>query len=121
MPAPLFVRFLGGSAGQWRVVRSHTLRGAALADVPYVRLHEGSEPLPFGEDRAWELRGVTSHHRYVERAEGEALRRLQEGLARPAATCAALIPIRKNDAWWALAQDERRAVFEERSRHIADT
>jgi chlorite dismutase len=29
-----------------------------------------------------------------------------------------LIPIRKTDAWWALAQDERRAIFEDRSRHI---
>ena len=31
---------------------------------------------------------------------------------------AALIPIRKSDAWWALAQDERRAVMEDQSRHI---
>jgi chlorite dismutase len=31
---------------------------------------------------------------------------------------AALIPIRKTEAWWALAQDERRAIFEEQSRHI---
>ena len=30
-----------------------------------------------------------------------------------------LIPIRKSAAWWALAQDERRAVFEERSGHNA--
>ena len=29
-----------------------------------------------------------------------------------------LIPIRKTEAWWALAQDERRAIFEEQSRHI---
>ncbi|MCP5809994.1 chlorite dismutase family protein, partial [Klebsiella pneumoniae] len=35
-----------------------------------------------------------------------------------AATRAALIPIRKTQAWWDLAQDERRAIFEERSRHI---
>ena len=26
--------------------------------------------------------------------------------------------IRKTEAWWALAQDERRAIFEEQSRHI---
>ena len=25
----------------------------------------------------------------------------------------------KSEAWWALAQDERRAIFEESSRHIA--
>ena len=29
------------------------------------------------------------------------------------------MPIRKRDAWWTMAQDERRAVFEEQSRHIA--
>jgi chlorite dismutase len=30
-----------------------------------------------------------------------------------------LIPITKAPTWWALPQDERRAIFEERSRHIA--
>ncbi|MFC7539824.1 chlorite dismutase family protein [Siccirubricoccus deserti] len=40
------------------------------------------------------------------------------GLLRPQATRAALIPIRKTEAWWALAQDERRAILEEQSRHI---
>ena len=33
----------------------------------------------------------------------------------------ALIAIRKSPAWWAMTQDERRAVFEQRSRHIADS
>src|SRR5690349_7262702 len=31
----------------------------------------------------------------------------------------ALIPIRKSAAWWALAHDERRKIFEERSHHVA--
>ncbi len=39
-------------------------------------------------------------------------------MLRPQATQAALIPIRKSAAWWGLAQDERRAIFEEQSRHI---
>ena len=30
-----------------------------------------------------------------------------------------LSPITKSAAWWALAQDERRAILEEQSRHIA--
>ena len=34
------------------------------------------------------------------------------------ATSAALIPIRKTAAWWAMTQDERRSVFEEQSHHI---
>jgi chlorite dismutase len=32
---------------------------------------------------------------------------------------AALILLRKRDEWWALTQDERRAVLEEDSHHIA--
>jgi len=65
------------------------------------------------------LRGITSNERYVERPERELLVASQQGLGRAEATFAALIPIRKSSAWWALSQDERRAVFEERSRHIA--
>jgi chlorite dismutase len=40
-------------------------------------------------------------------------------LGRPEATCAALIPIRKSDVWWSMAQAQRRAIFEEKSGHIA--
>lgn len=57
--------------------------------------------------------------RYTERAEADSLAARQQGLARPQALHAALIPIRKNAAWWALAQDERRAILETESRHIA--
>jgi len=42
----------------------------------------------------------------------------QPGLARVEAKCAALIPVKKSARWWDLAQDERRAIFEERSEHI---
>jgi len=45
--------------------------------------------------------------------------RAQPPLARPDSTRAALIPVKKSAAWWALTQDERRAIFEERSAHIA--
>ena len=39
-------------------------------------------------------------------------------LDRPDSTRAALIPIRKNDAWWALTQDERHATFAEQHNAI---
>jgi chlorite dismutase len=67
----------------------------------------------------WTLRGTTSNERYVERPERTALVDRQQGLSRPHATCAALIPITKSIGWWELTQDERRAILEERSRHIA--
>ena len=66
----------------------------------------------------WVLRGTTSNERYVTRAEHDALDARQAPLGRTEATRAALIPIRKSEAWWTLPQDERRAVFEERSRHV---
>jgi chlorite dismutase len=68
---------------------------------------------------SWLLRGITSNERYVVREEKVALVSKQEGLGREASTRAALIPIRKSAAWWALPQDERREVFEAQSRHIA--
>ena len=43
----------------------------------------------------------------------------QQPLGRARATRAALIPVRKSEAWWDLAQDERRHIFEESSHHIA--
>lgn len=57
----------------------------------------------------------------AEQREGAQLRAVQAGLGRPEARCAAMIPITKSAAWWDLAQDERRAIFEDKSRHIAAT
>ena len=68
---------------------------------------------------AWQLRGVVSNTRYTTTEELRRLNAASPTLGRPEATRAALIPIRKSDAWWSLAQDERRAIFEERSGHIA--
>jgi chlorite dismutase len=63
------------------------------------------------------LRGFASNIRYATRREVSDLRSVQEGLGRPNARCAALIPIKKSEAWWSLAQDERREIFEQHSRH----
>jgi chlorite dismutase len=75
-------------------------------------------PAPQPEGAKWCLRGLTSNERYVNRFEKNRLTAKQPGLGRPQATCAALIPIRKSSAWWTLAQDERRKIFEESSRHV---
>lgn len=55
--------------------------------------------------------GASSNHRYASRGELGELARLQLLLGRPEATCAALIPIRKSAAWWAMAQDEHLALL----------
>ena len=114
MPLPLLVTFVAGASGTWRIDRLATVIGDGLPAAERLAVLEGSEastPMEAG----WVLRGVTS---YTNRSEANALAAIQQELSRPQATRAALIPIRKTEAWWALAQDERRAIFEEQSRHI---
>ena len=124
-PAPRLFTFAGGSSGTWRVEQTRPVVGeslpatAALSVVPGEVGAAGTGDAASGVDVVWRLRGIVSNERYVERAEKDALVAKQEGLGRPACTRAALIPIRKNAAWWALTQDERRDVFEAQSRHIA--
>jgi hypothetical protein len=107
--------FAGGSAGTWEVTGMRAVAGAALPASGRVAVVPGSAA-PDGA--AWGLTGIVSNERYVNRGEKTDLVARQEGLGRPESTCAALIPIRKTAAWWALTQDERRAVFEESSAHI---
>lgn len=118
MPPPLFVAFAAGLSGTWRIDRMEAVAGDGLPEAARLAVLEGVTPSTPTDGR-WVLRGVTSNTRYTDRRELEALVAVQQGLARPQATRAALIPIRKTEAWWALAQDERRAILEERSRHIA--
>jgi len=108
--------FVGGDAGPWEVVSQRAVTGDGLETVDRLRIVPGE--VPKEEGGGWSLRGVTSHDRYVTRVEKAQLVAVQPNLGRPEATAAALIPIRKSAAWWALTQDERRAIFEETSAHI---
>src|SRR5919202_5631850 len=116
---PLLVAFAGGEIGSWAVERIETVAGAPLKPVSRLAMVEGRPPSGLDGSSAWVLRGVTSNERYVSRSEHDALAAQQEPLGRVGSTRAALIPITKSDAWWELAQDERREIFEERSHHIA--
>jgi Chlorite dismutase len=116
--SPLLVTFVGGDSGLWSVERIAAICGAPIQTVRRVAILEGSgDHTP--SNPVWVLRGVTSHDRYVTADERKALNALSAPLGRPSSTAAALIPIRKSAEWWALPQDERRAIFEERSHHIA--
>lgn len=109
MARPLHVAFAAGATGAWRIDSITPVTGEPLAAADRLAVIEGAAaPLPAG---AWALSGVVSHLRYTEAREAEALAAVQAPLARPQATRAALIPIRKTEAWWALAQDARRALF----------
>ena len=118
MASPIFTTFAAGISGGWQVDRIDTVVGDGLPKANQLAVLEGAEQ-PAPGQACWVLRGVTSNTRYANRSEVDMLIARQEGLSRPQATQAALIPIRKTAAWWALAQDERRAILEEGSRHIA--
>ncbi len=107
--------FIGTNSGPWKVLHMNTLLGDSLKEIPYLRI-EQSNLISHSTD-IWTLKGFTSNVRYATKGEKEDLAAIQEGLGRPEASLAALIPIRKNEAWWNLAQDERRKVFEIDSHH----
>ena len=110
--------FVGGNSGMWRVERIQSITGSTLSLVPRLSILANKQTtLPKGT--VWLLRGVTSYDRYLHKVERSTLRSQQAELGRLQATRAALIPIKKSTAWWELAQDERRAIFEERSHHIS--
>lgn len=113
-----FYTFVGGDTGQWSIVSIQTVIGQSLEIASCLDIQNANlQERPSGA--RWLLRGVTSNQRYVTRPEQSSLVASQAGLGRPEATCAALIPITKTPAWWALTQDERRDIFEARSSHIA--
>jgi len=112
--------FVGGATGTWKIDTVRAVTGDALPRVERLEVRVGTDA---GVDAAgaWILRGVAGHERYVERAEHDRLKPASPPLGRADAPRAALIPIRKSPGWWALSQDERRRIFEGRSRHIADS
>jgi Chlorite dismutase len=108
--------FTGSTAGSWRIDRLSAVVGDPLPAAAYLNI--STRELNDAVESRWSIRGFRSNVRYAGKAEIDALTTIQEDLGRPHATCAALIPIRKSAAWWDLAQDERRAIMEEQSRHI---
>lgn len=113
------LRFQAGDTGQWSIECVAAVKGGTLA--PAARLAvESSLSGSMSSDRGavWTLTGFVSNARYSTAAELKRMSSVSPQLGRPEATCAALIPIKKTPAWWALGQDERRAIFEERSGHI---
>jgi chlorite dismutase len=112
------VVFAGGNAGAWHIRSISTVVGEPLPTAERLAVIEGATTSAPAR-ATWTLHGVVGHERYVERREHDELAHCSPPLGRAQATTAALIPVRKSEAWWALSQDERRAILAERSRHIA--
>lgn len=113
---PRLFSFIGGDTGPFAITACKTIVGDPLPAVSHLEIRQ-SDVATVPRGAQWVLRGATANVRYTTSAEKAQLEARQVALGRAEATYGALIPIRKNAAWWALAQDERRAIFEERSRH----
>ncbi len=107
---PRLVSFLAGDQGPWQITANQPRTGAAWPAAKRLQVVSG-DVQSLGS--AWTLRGVLSNERYVSRQEKAELVPRSAPLGRPNADRAALIPIRKSAAWWALPQDERLAIFAE--------
>lgn len=109
--------FIGGTEGPWKVTHIATICGAPFTMVSAIDIQPHTSNL--ASLGTWVLTGFTSNIRYAEKEERAQLAAVQPDLGRPQATLAALIPLRKREEWWNLAQDERRNIFEAQSHHTA--
>lgn len=114
----LTTEFIGCASGPWRVRSISPIIGASIDFAPYLDIHNSGPPI---NEQIWTLKGVASHARYTTREEKNKLISVQASLGRPESSLAALIPIKKSDAWWELTQEERREIFESKSKHIANS
>lgn len=112
---PRLFSFVGSDAGAWKVIDQRAIKGDPLDLVSHVDVLAGDARESLSGAH-WSLQGVTSNERYVTRSEKAALTPIQPNLGRPEASCAVMIPLKKNDAWWALTQEDRRDIFH-RSKH----
>lgn len=114
--------FIGSESGAWNIDHMETIIGDPIPLAKKLDRLEGdgvTSKLPnLLSTLSFSLQGILSNERYVERSEKEKLVPVSPDLGRSDSTLAVLIPIRKNAAWWALTQDERRRIFEEKSHHI---
>jgi hypothetical protein len=100
----VLVAFTAGEEGEWSVTSVAPVTGDPLPAAPQLAVREGpAAAAALGGTHqsaaAWALAGVTSNLRYTTRDELKQLVPVSEGLGRPAATRAALIPIKKSAAW----------------------
>jgi chlorite dismutase len=111
-----YFSFIGSDVGSWEVISNYAVIGEPLESVKKIDVIN-LPAIQLNLSAKWVLQGFTSNLRYTVRDEVSLLRAKQEGLNRSNSKCAAMIPIKKNAEWWAMAQDERRAIFEEQSHH----
>ncbi|MBU6341777.1 MAG: chlorite dismutase family protein [Bacteroidetes bacterium] len=112
------ISFFGAEQGPWKIASMQTLIGAPLPEANCLNIQQSAITPDQNSDAKWILRGFISNLRYTHRSEKTMLDAHSKPLGRAAYHAAALIPIQKSKECWNLAQDERRRIFEEDSKHI---
>jgi chlorite dismutase len=110
--------FSGGSIGSWQISSMFTITGEPLPIANKLNVLKNPLQTDVPEKNRWMLKAFISNLRYTQKEEKKILDQQSRALAQPEYNHAALIPIKKSPEWWALAQDERRKIFEDDSRHI---
>ena len=97
----------------WSVMRIET-------SVPPISLSE--ESLSPSNSPVIQFHGVTQNLHYTNDAQRQELNRRSRSELEPSDhTTAVLIPIRKSEEWWKLAQDQRQAYFQKTNTHEGHT
>jgi Chlorite dismutase len=107
--------FSAGTKGLWAIREVRSIKGETL---PFAeKIHVGETEVL--DANGWTLSGIRSNTRYTTSEEKAQLEMRQEDLGRSESGRAVMILIKKNAEWWLLSQDERRAIFEEKSKHTS--
>src|SRR5262249_23291747 len=104
--------------GVWRVLGICLVWGGGLPAVGRGGGFRGRGGSSGGS--IWTLSGVIRNTRYVERPGQQKMTVKQDPVNRTKGTQTGPMPVRKTAAWWNLTQEERRAIFENKSHHIAE-
>jgi hypothetical protein len=104
----------GGYVSRYELRRLVNVKGGPRLDLKpgsgYMRVET---PAPWFSAATHAYHGVTEYLHYTTAAQARLLDRESVSELSPGPTTAAvLIPIKKSDEWWALAQDERNAFFQ---------
>jgi hypothetical protein len=113
VPTPFVGVVVDGGITRYRVEKVVNVAGdplAVAAGWSVARIESRAKIPAVATDLA--LTGVTQHPGYTGASDRQSLERVSR---RDPGTVAVLIPIRKTEAWWAMAQDERLAFFHRRN------
>jgi len=112
-------RFSANHTGTYAIASQSTVQGEALALANYITVgNVPPESQAILSDCVWKIDGVKSHVRYTTKKEKADLELSPEKVF-TTSYISCMIPIKKSREWWCLAQDERREIMEEQSKHFS--